>query len=201
MQRQNPRRMMLRFALSAAMLSLLILVPNRMSAQAAPARSREAGITTFVMYSRVNPDYDSAGNGVTVGGAYTRFFRFASPSVEVRYKYGRGRAVNESTFGGGLRVEHAISYFHPYADFMISKGTINFAQKSYIGSNGTGSNGSVVYSYGGGVDYDFADQWSARVDYQQESWNLNENPSLTLAPRALSIGILYRIRLHRNQYQ
>jgi len=83
---------------------------------------------------------------------------------------------------------------------MVSKGSISFAQKSYIGSNGAGSNGSVVYSMGGGVDYDFADQWAVRVDYQHESWNVNQNPTVTLSPSAFSLGVLYRIRLHPRLY-
>lgn len=183
------------------MLSLLILVPNRVQAQATAARSREAGLSAFVAYTRLNPDYGPAVNGVTVGGDYTRFFKYISPALEVRFKTSSTISVAERTFGGGVRMEHQFRYFHPYADFLVSSGTITFAKKNYIGSNGTGSNGSIVYSYGGGVDYDFADQWAARVDYQQESWNLNETPSLTLAPRALSIGVIYRIRLHRDQYQ
>lgn len=197
MRRQNSRRMVLRFALSAALLSLLIVVPEQMIAQAAPARSREAGISAFVAYTRANLDYSGSGNGVTVGADYTRFYKVLSPAVEVRFKTASGTAVSERTFGGGLRLEHQIGYFHPYADFMVSSGNVTFAQKYYVGSNGTGSNGSIVYSFGGGVDYDFANQWAARVDYQSESWNLNETPTLTLSPRALSIGIMYRIRLHR----
>lgn len=195
---RNPQKPILRFALSAALLSLLILVPNHMNGQATATRSREADASGFIAYTRLSPDYASAGNGVTIGADYTRYFRLVSPALEIRYKIAPAPAVTESTFGGGLRLEHQFSYFHPYVDLLVSKGTITFANKNYIGSNGTGSNGSVVYSYGGGVDYDFADQWAARVDYQGESWNLHETPPLTLTPRALSIGILYRIRLHRH---
>lgn len=201
MQRQNSRRMILGFVLSPALMSLSMLVPNQMMAQATAARSREAGVSGFVAYTRLNPDYGASVNGITVGADYTRFYKYLSPAIELRFKTSGTQAVAERTFGGGVRVEHQISYFHPYADFLVSQGTVTFAQKYYIGSNGTGTNGSIVYSFGGGVDYDFADQWAARVDYQSESWNLNESPAITLAPRALSIGVVYRIRLHRNEYQ
>lgn len=197
MQKQNPQRMVLRLALLAQIVCLLALAPNQMCAQATAARSREAGLAAFGTYSRVVTDYDIPGNGFTVGGDYTRFYKFLSPAVEARFKYGKGRAVNERTFGGGIRVERQFKYFHPYADFLISSGTITFASKNEIGANGTGSNGSVVYSVGGGVDYDFAETWSARVDYQHENWNVNKSPVVTLTPNALSFGILYRFRLHR----
>lgn len=200
MQRQNLRRLVLRSALLAPLASLLVLVPNQLSAQATAARSRPAGVSGFFTYTRLAPDYGGSVNAFTLGGDYTKFYRLVSPAVEVRFKKSSLGTVSERTFGGGIRVEHAISYFHPYGDFLISSGTINFAGKNYIGANGTGSNGSVVYSYGGGVDYDFADQWSVRVDYQSEHWNLNETPAITLAPRALSFGVLYRFRFHR-QFQ
>lgn len=194
---QKPRRLTLRIALPAVMVFLSILVPEHLNAQAIPTRSREADASAFVAYTRLTTDYGYPDNGVTIGANYTRYFRFISPALEVRFKTASGRTVGERTFGGGLRLEHQWSYFHPYADLLVSKGTITFADKNAIGSFGTGSNGSIVYSYGGGVDYDFADQWSARVDYQSEHWNLGEPPNFTLTPRALSIGILYRIRLHR----
>lgn len=197
MQRQNPQRTFLRLTLLASVVCLLALAPNRMNAQATAARSREAGLAAFGAYSRVTTDYYIPGNGFTVGADYTRFYKFISPAVEARFKYGSDGPIGERTFGGGIRAEHQIKYFHPYADFLISSGTITFSNKNFIGANGTGSNGSVVYSVGGGVDYDFADIWSVRVDYQHESWNVNKSPVVTLTPSALSFGVLYRFRLHR----
>lgn len=197
MRGQNLQRLILKFALTAALVSLTALAPERLSAQAAPTRSRAAGASAFVTYTWLDPDYGSSGSAVTVGGDYTRFFKLISPSVEARYKTGSGAAVTESTFGGGVRVEHQIKYFHPYADFLVSYGLISFAEKNYIGSNGNGSNNSIVYSFGGGLDYDFADQWAVRVDYQSERWNLQSVPNVMLTPNAYSAGILYRFRLGR----
>lgn len=197
MQKQNPQRMVLRLALLASVLCLLSLAPNQMNAQATAARSREAGVSAFAMFSRVWPDYDIPGNGFTFGADYTRFFKWASPSLEARFKKADGRAVNERTFGGGIRVERSFSYFRPYADFLVSSGTITFAGKNYIGAQGTGSNGSIVYSMGGGLDYDFSEQWAFSADYQHESWNVNKTPVVTLTPTALSFGLRYRFRLHR----
>lgn len=199
MQRQNLRRTALRFALLAPLLSLLVVAPRAANAQATAARSREADLSTFFAYSRVSPDYDIPGNGFTVGADYTKIFHLLSPALEVRFKKANGRAVNERTFGGGVRVERAFSYFRPYADFLISDGNITFAKKYYIGSI-NGSNSSIVYSIGGGLDYDFADAWSVRVDYQHENWDIGGTSTpITLTPHAISVGILYRFHLH-NQY-
>ncbi len=196
------RRRIRGFGLYAALIVLIVLASDQLWAQATAARSREAELTGFVMYSRVTPDYGPQGNnGVSVGAAYTKYLKWLSVGVEARFKDAPGTTVGERTFGGGVRVEHQWKYFHPYADFLISSGTISFANKDDIGSNGTGSNGSVVYSYGGGLDYDFAEQWAVRADYQGESWNLNETPNITLAPRIFSIGVLYRVRFRRDKDQ
>src|SRR5271154_6230489 len=144
------RRRIPRFGLLTAMIVLVAAASDQMWAQATAARSREAELTGFIAYSRVSPDYGVPGNnGITLGGNYTKYLKFVSPGLEVRFKDAPGSSVGERTFGGGIRVEHQWSYFHPYADFLISTGSISFAQKDYQGANGTGSNGSVVYSYGG----------------------------------------------------
>lgn len=192
MQRLNPRRLILKIGLLAALVSVTVVGPQYLNAQAAPTRSRVAGAIAFVTYTWLNPDYGSSGDAVTVGGDYTKFYKFLSPSLEARFKTGSGLAVSEETFGGGLRVEHQIKYFHPYIDFLVSNGWIHFAEKDYIGSNSNSSNSSIVYSFGGGMDYDVSDQWAARLDFQSESWNLQSVPNVTLAPRAYSFGILYR---------
>lgn len=193
--RKQYRQMATQAALAAML--LFLLPPARISAQATAARSREASLSAFGMFApHMTPDYGQAVKAFTVGGDYTRFYQVISPAIEFRYKDSTMGAVSERTIGGGIRVERSFSYFRPYADFLVSSGTINFAQKDYIGSNGTGSNSSIVYSYGGGLDYDFADQWAVRVDFQQESWSFNKSPVITLTPRALSVGILYHFRFH-----
>lgn len=195
MRKQNGQRMAAEVTLVATL--LLLLLPARMNAQATAARSREANLSAFGMVTRLSTDYGGTVKAITIGGDYTRFYQLLSPALEIRFKDSAMGAVSEKTFGGGIRVERSFSYFRPYADFLISKGTINFAQKYYIGANGTGTNGSVVYSYGGGLDYDFADQWAVRVDFQQENWNVNKSPDVQLTPRALSFGILYHFRFRR----
>jgi hypothetical protein len=187
--------------LSTAMVSLTILAPDQLRAQATPVRSRAAELSGFVGYTNLTPDYGGGHNsGITIGADYLKYLRWLSPSLEVRFKTAPGGvAVGERTFGGGLRLEHQISYFHPYVDFLVSSGTITFVNKAYLGSNGTGSNGSVVYSYGGGVDYDFANQWAARVDFQGEQWNLDEVPAITLTPKVLTVGVVYRFRFKKDR--
>ena len=40
-------------------------------------------------------------------------------------KIANGATVDESTYGGGIRVEKSFNRFRPYADFLISGGSID----------------------------------------------------------------------------
>jgi hypothetical protein len=148
------------------------------------------------MYSNVTPDYGIEPNtGFTVGGDFTKLFKFTSLSLEGRYKNTVGPNVGERTVGGGPRFEYRWTRLHFYVDLLASTGRITFADKYARGSNGTGANASVVYSYGAGADLDLSGQWAVRFDYQGEHWDLEEKPKILLFPNVFSVGIVYRVRL------
>jgi hypothetical protein len=80
--------------------------------------------------------------------------------------------------------------------FLISSGHINYHFKNPpIMSNGKPylSDSSVVYGYGGGLDYDITERFSARGEFQAESWSLGGYTPITLAPTMWSLGVVYRI--------
>jgi hypothetical protein len=127
---------------------------------------------------------------------YTRFMNFfLTPSIELRGKVVSGPTVNERTWGGWIRGEHRFRNFYPYIDFLVSAGTIQF-NHPFIDAFGRlyASDNSIVYSAGGGVDYDITRHFAARVDYQFEHWNLGTTQTLT--PEALSIGAVYHFSPH-----
>ena len=94
--------------LALLILSFLTLHSESLGAQGLPAASKEAALSFFGAYSRVNTDRSSQkDNGFTVGFAYTRYLHWLlTPSLEVRCKIATGSTVSEKTFGGGIRVEH-----------------------------------------------------------------------------------------------
>ena len=173
---------------------LLVLVPGKLIAQANPVASKKADISVFGTYSRVTTDYGpETNNGYTFGANYTRYMHwFVNPSLEFRAKIANGPTVDEKTFGGGIRAERQFKNFHPYADFLISAGTIDFQHPNIdVRGNLYKSDDSIVYSTGIGLDYDVTSRWAARADYQFEHWSLGTNQTLT--PRVLSFGVVYRI--------
>lgn len=176
-------------------LLFLILCSRSLEAQASPTASKEAAISIFGTYSRVSTDRNSLkDNGFTVGADYTRYINwFLTPSLEVRCTIAPGNTVGEKTFGGGIRVEHRLKRFSPYANFFGSYGEITFTHPNTSGSGPPPYryDNSTVYSTGGGLDYYITSKWATRVDYQIEHWNLGQN--VTFTPQIFSIGILFRI--------
>jgi hypothetical protein len=196
----DPRRWISCGVSQLALTFLMGLASLPMCGQSLPPRTRAAELTAFGMFTSLTPDYGPYVNpGFTIGGSFTKLMKFTSISLEGRYKNAPGVGVGERTVGGGPRFEYRWTRIHLYADLFASTGTITFANKNDRGSNGTGYNGSVVYTYGGGVDYDISGQWAARFDAQSEHWDLEEKPRILLAPSVLSVGIVYRLRFPRDR--
>jgi hypothetical protein len=183
--------------LSLLPLLLLVLQTKSLEAQGRPTASKEAAISFFGTYSRVSTDRNSQkDNGFTLGASHTRYFNwFLTPSLEIRCKIANGGNVGEKTFGGGIRVEHRLKNFSPYANFFGSYGKITFSQPNTSGPGPSYRyDDSTVYSTGAGLDYYITSKWAARVDYQFEHWNVGLHNTFT--PQIVSIGVLYRIPFH-----
>lgn len=186
----------------ASLVIVTSLASTRAVAQAEFTRTRAAEFSGFGMYTLLTPDYGSAlNNGYSVGGDFTKFFKFTALSLEFRFKDTYGPTVGERTTGGGPRFEYRLKRVHLYGDFLVSTGKITFANKNDYGSFGKGYNGSVVLTYGGGLDYDLSPQWSLRFDLQGEHWDLHETPDILLSPTAWSVGIMGRVRLPKRKSQ
>src|SRR5258708_26581803 len=154
-----------------SLLTLLLLVfrSKSLEGQGLPTASKEAAISFFGAYSRVNTDRSSQkDNGFTVGFAYTRYLHwFLTPSLEIRSKIATGSTVSEKTFGGGIRVEHKFKDFYPYANFFGSYGKITFANPiTSVPGPRYSYDDSTVYSTGAGLDYDIPSNSTAPCAYQ-----------------------------------
>ena len=180
--------------------SILLVGAPHLHAQADPTATRQVELSAFGTFSIVNPDravfYPQNSNrnfGATFGFDYTRYVSpWLTPSLELRTKFATGTSVNESTYGGGLRVEHRFGSFYPYGDFLMSYGTITFNHPDLTlpGPPYTHDD-AFVTSFGVGCDIDVTQRWTARVDYQFEHWKVSYNSIFN--PHALSFGVLYRI--------
>lgn len=180
---------------------LPFLAHNPLSAQATAAAEKKGDLSVYGLYSLVWPSWlgtTQTNNGFTFGMDYLRHVRLpVAPTLELRGKVSSGPRYNEHTWGGGIKVEpnQPLGAFRPYVTFLVSSGTIKFNQLviDYRGLPYTSDN-SLVTSFGGGLDVDLTAKWAVRGDFQYEWWSIGTNQNFN--PKALSIGVVYRIPFH-----
>jgi len=172
----------------------------RASGQAHSAATRTSEYDIFGGFSYVKSDYRSPDNnyGGTIGADYTRFIPqfggLITPSVQIRATIAPGPEVDEKSFEGGFRLASTYRQFHPYVDFMLGTGVITFAHPELLLDGRLYKrDGGFVYVYGGGVTYDLKRNFSALVDYQQQYWNLDQQPPVRFYPGVLTFGVVYHI--------
>ena len=130
--------------------------------------------------------------GYVAGADVTRHFRPVDVSFELRYTVASGYSADEKTYGGGLKVERAFARFHPYLDFLVEGGRVNFDHPEIYGSPFYTHDDSFVYNGGGGVDYDLSPRFALKVDFQAQHWKTgSEHPPFY--PYNGSVGIVYRV--------
>jgi len=185
---------MLRFW--SPLLLVLCLIPVAVSAQDVPTVSKASDIAVFGGYLNANPAFTSypneRSNGILFGADFTRYFHLpVAPSFEVRANLANGSYVNEHSYLGGLRVQGDIfHHLHPYGDFLAGYGSIFYdhpSTPSYTHDN------SLVYSYGGGVDFDVTRNFQGMVDFQGQSWNIGKSAGDKFSPSIFSVGVRYVI--------
>ncbi len=177
-------------------LSLLTIYAGKLHSQATPTASKETIISVFGGYSLVSTDRETSKiSGVTFGTDLSIYAPGGFiPSLEARIQIAPGSLafVGQNTYGGGIRIDRPIKRFVPYIDFLVSSGHLSFTNPTttYKRDN------SVVYSGGGGLEYNLSTRWAARADYLYEYWDIGTTSNLqsgVFSPQIVTFGIAYRI--------
>ena len=156
--------------------------------------------------------------GITAGGdlAFMSFHRYR-PVLELRgtFPIHNGQVDAQKDFLGGLKVERQFGRLHPYIDFLVGRGQIDYQRGGLqIGSVVFLSSTSTVFSPGVGLDVDVTHHWSLKADFQYQHWDVpfattDGRPAPitivttpvgsfqaattgTLYPKALTVGAVYR---------
>jgi hypothetical protein len=181
---------------------LSMAIPKLCRAQDMPTESKGEEISAFAGGLSVAPDYDTPRDtGIVAGATFTRFFEALpfAPAFEARATDVHGPTVDERTVSFGLQATRRFHRFYPYANFLIGIGSIVYAVNPVPGEH---EDRGREFSLGGGLDIDIVHNIRARIDFQQQFWNLGTNPTLaprapnnvyTLSPTAIMIGINYVI--------
>jgi opacity protein-like surface antigen len=177
-----------------------LLAAPSLNAQALPTANRRAEISVFGGYMLSDLDFDGKSkDGFAFGADFTVFPHFfVDPSVEVRYDHASIAQISEHAYLIGPRVQKDYRRVHPYANFLVGIGGIDYHPAPFFDPRDTSDSGRN-YSIGGGVDFDVARNISVKVDYQQQFWNLGKDPNVTptgdytLSPTTLLFGVTYHI--------
>jgi hypothetical protein len=209
-------------ALALAVLVAGAILPNASDAQVVPAiKGGGSQINVYGLYVPVKTDFNSAldyppanppppyffdANGWNQGGSVGADFRlgrfvFGQPAVGARYTYSRGTTGSQRTAMFGPELHYIYRKFRPYGDFMIGPGNITYHSGQ--------TDNSIVYEFGGGVDYHKNRTLNFRIiDFQYQLWDLGNHyypPGLLpgqpgvyidtkLKPYTLSFGVVIRVR-------
>jgi opacity protein-like surface antigen len=164
--------------------------------QAAPAGTQKLQLSAFVAATGTFTGFEGGKNlGITAGADLTYLdFRLFHPSFEARgtYPIDKGHISSQKNFLLGPKVEYPLGKFHPYADFLIGRGQIDYHSPGFIFGNTLYiSTNTMVYSPGVGVDYNFTHNLALKADAQFQHWNTPVVASGTIHPVALTFGVVY----------
>jgi opacity protein-like surface antigen len=182
--------------LPLALFSTVSFVSDRALAQSAPTATQQLQLSAFVAGTGTFTDLSGGKNlGITAGVDITVLhFRAFRPVAEIRgtYPVYGGTISSQKNFLVGPKVEYPIGRLHPYADFLIGRGGIDYLRGGYVfGDVKYISSNTVVYSPGVGLDYNLTHNVAVKADFQYQHWDTPAVPSGSISPKAITVGGVY----------
>ncbi len=160
------------------------------NAQAAPTAETLTEISIFLTHSLVDTDY--AGplqTGLSAGTDYTVYLPKLAlgASIEGRASYTPVVSyVGQRVVSAGFRFESTrFRTIRPYGNFLAGAGKI------YYIAPPNASDRCVVFTFGGGFDFDLAPRLSAKIEAEGSRWR--PDPTIIRYPTMLNFGLVYRL--------
>jgi hypothetical protein len=177
-------------------------------AQVAPTATQQLELSAFAGGTGTFTGLEGGKNLDITAGADLTFvgLRLLRPSIEVRgtYPIDKGTISSQKSFLLGPKVEHPFGRLHPYVDFLIGRGEIDYGAGGFaVGDVLYISSTSTIYSPGGGLDYNVSRQIGLKADVQYQHWDAPVVASGVIHPVAVTLGGVYRFdfnpRHHRSR--
>jgi hypothetical protein len=190
-----PRLILLRLILLTT-LSLPCLPARNALAQSSPTATQQLQLSTFAGATGTFTNLAGGRNLDITAGADITFLalRRLRPAVEIRgtYPIDEGTLSSQKNFLLGPKVDYPLACLHPYADFLIGRGAIDYLKGGYVFGNFRYLNSNtLVLSPGVGLDYNLTHHLALKVDFQYQHWNTPAVPSGSIHPRATTLGVIY----------
>src|SRR5580704_12492639 len=126
------KKTLVRLALALALPSITHIALG----QAAPAGTQQLQLSAFGGLTGTFTGFEGGKNlGITAGADLTFLaFRKFRPAFEIRgtYPIDQGHISTQKNFLLGPKVEYPWGHFHPYADFLIGRGEIDYLNGGLI---------------------------------------------------------------------
>ena len=178
-----------------ALSTAIVFTGANASAQSTPAGTQQLQLSVFAGATGTYTNLEGGKNlGITAGADLTFLaFRLFRPSFEARgtYPIDGGDISSQKNFLLGPKVEYPIGRLHPYVDFLIGRGEIDYHPPFVVGNLQYLSSNTVVYSPGVGLDYNLTHHLAIKADAQFQHWNTPVTASGTLNPKAYTFGAVY----------
>ena len=202
-----------------ATLSVLILfLACGCNGQSLPTATKQLDLSTFVAGTGTFTDFRGGKNLAITAGADLTYLslRLFRPSIEVRgtYPIDEGNINSQKSILAGPKVEHDFGRFHPYADFLVGRGEIDYLHDSLTVCNTNVPNiqqcyaflstNTTVYSPGGGLDYELGKGLAIKGDIQYQHWNAPTVPygvTGVVHPVAVSFGAVYHFNFDPHHHR
>ena len=95
-------------------------------------------------------------------------------------------------------MEYPLGRFHPYADFLIGRGQIDYHAPGFVFGNVLYiTSNTMVYSPGVGLDCNLTHNLAIKADVQFQHWSTPVTASGSIHPTALTLGVVYSFDFNR----
>ncbi len=191
-----------KLSVKLALFTAVSALTHTASAQAAPAGSQKLQFSAFVAATGTFTGLEGGKNlGITAGADLTFLgFRRFRPAFEARgtYPIDKGQISSQKYFLLGPKVEYPLGKLHPYADFLIGRGQIDYHAPGFVfGDTLFINSNTAVYSPGVGLDYNLTHNLAIKGDVQFQHWDTPVTASGTIHPTALTFGVVYNFDFNR----
>jgi hypothetical protein len=165
-------------------------------AQSLPTATQNLQLSVFAASTDTDTNLAGGENRSITAGADLTFPTFAlfRPSIEARTSYPVevGQVSSQKAFLLGPKIEYPRGRIHPYIDFLVGRGKMDYHDPGYIFGNVRYiSSTTMVYSVGTGVDYDLVRDLAFKADVQLQHWNTPATASGNVTPLGLTLGAIY----------
>jgi opacity protein-like surface antigen len=180
--------------LLSLVISLALVLPSALHAQATAAATRGGIAQAGVAYTYSNEDQYPGKHlqGLTIYGTFDLNNHIGvEGNVHLASLFKSYFDYKEQSYDAGLRWAQHYRKFTPYAKALVGFGHATAPSPNQIVGGSTPGT-YFLFGLGGGLDYSISNKINARADFEYQRWP--NFPPHGLTPPLFNVGVAYRFR-------